>query len=71
MYAAVPIIVPANVPHAERWRQRQWRDTVGCGWSFKHLRETEIQHFHRSVRSNLDVGRLQVAVNDPLLVRRL
>ncbi len=31
--------------------------------------ETEIQHLHRAVRAHLDVGGLQIAMDDPLLVR--
>ena len=34
------------------------------------LRQTEVQHLHCAVRAHLDVGGLQVAVDDPLLVRR-
>ena len=30
--------------------------------------EAEVEHFHRAVRSHLDVRGLQIAVNDPLLV---
>ena len=33
------------------------------------LRETEIEHLHRTRRGQLDVGRLQIAVHDSLLVR--
>ena len=35
------------------------------------LGEAEVEHLHRAVGADLDVGRLQVAVDDPLLVRRL
>ena len=34
------------------------------------LRQPEIQHLDRTVGSHLDVGRLEIAVDDPLLVRR-
>ena len=34
------------------------------------LREAEVQHLHRAVGSHLDVRGLQIAVDDPLLVRR-
>ena len=34
------------------------------------LREPEVEHLHRTVRSNFDIGRLQVPVDDALLVRR-
>src|SRR6476620_5425732 len=36
----------------------------------KCLRQTEIENFNMSVARVLDVGRLQVPVNDSLLVRR-
>jgi hypothetical protein len=35
------------------------------------LGQAEVEHLHRAVLAYLDVGRLQVAVDDPLLVRRL
>ena len=34
------------------------------------FREAEVQDFHRAVRPKLDVRRFQIAVDDPLLVRR-
>ena len=33
-----------------------------------HFREPEIQHLHIAVRGDLDIGGLQIAMNDPLLV---
>src|SRR5439155_6948764 len=33
------------------------------------LREPEIEELHDAVGSNLDVGRLEIAVNDPLFMR--
>ena len=35
------------------------------------LGETEVEHLHRAVGADLDVGRLQIAMDDALLVRRL
>ena len=35
----------------------------------ERLRQTEIQHLHRAVVAHLDVGRLQIAMDDALLVR--
>ncbi len=35
------------------------------------LREAEIQYLHGAVRAHLDVLRLEVAMDDALLVRRL
>ena len=34
------------------------------------LRQPEVEHLDDSVRADLDVGRLEVAVDDPVLVRR-
>ena len=36
----------------------------------EHLGETEVEDLDRAVGPNLDVGRLQIAMNDALLVRR-
>jgi hypothetical protein len=38
---------------------------------FKRLREPEVEHLHNAVGAQLDVRRLQIAVDDALLVRRL
>ncbi len=35
------------------------------------LRDAEIENLHRPVRTKLDVGRLQIAMHDPLCVGRL
>ncbi len=35
------------------------------------LREPEVEHLHHALRRHLDVGRLEVAVDDALLVRRV
>ena len=37
---------------------------------FERFREAEVEHLHRAVRPHLDVGRLQIAMDDALLVRR-
>jgi len=37
----------------------------------ERLGQPEVQHLHRAVGSHLHVGRLQIAVDDALLVRRL
>ena len=36
----------------------------------ERLRQPEVQHLHRAVVADLDVRRLQIAMDDPLLVRR-
>jgi hypothetical protein len=46
-------------------------DVVAGGVRVRELREAEVQDFHGPVRPQLDVGRLQVAVDDSLVVRRL
>ena len=48
-----------------RWRQRRAGRRAG------RLRETEIENLDVPVGSDLDVGRFEVAVDDPALVRRL
>ena len=35
---------------------------------FQCFGETEVQHFHDAVRPDLDVGGLQIAMDDALLV---
>src|SRR4029079_6786486 len=37
----------------------------------EHLRETEIEDFDSAVRRHLDVVWLEIAMDDPLVVRRL
>ena len=37
---------------------------------FHRLREAEVEHLHRAVGPHLDVRGLEIAVDDPLLVRR-
>ena len=36
----------------------------------ERLRQAEVQHFHCAIRSELDVRRLEIAMNNPTLVRR-
>jgi hypothetical protein len=65
--------------HADARHQRRRRNRRRCGdvgvvgrdFRVRELREAEVQDFHRSVRPKLDVGRLQVAVDDSMVVRRL
>ena len=71
MYAAVPRIMPSCViagdvmvaPVALR-ALRPLRD-------LRELREPEVQHLHRAIRADLHIARLQVAMDDAFLVRRL
>ena len=50
--------------HRRRFRGARRHRT----WRCQRLRQAEVEHLHDAVRSQLDVGRLQVAVDDPLLV---
>jgi hypothetical protein len=40
------------------------------GGSRKGFRQPEVQHLDRAIRAHLDVGRFQIAMDDPLFVRR-
>ena len=54
---------------AERRRMREvWRRG---NFVFERLGKTEIEDLHRSLRCDLHISRLEVPVNDRLLVRRL
>jgi hypothetical protein len=69
--------------HAQRRRVRQRsggsgdgsRQTVATGSRpgglLERLGEPEVEHLHLLVRRDLHVGRLQIAMDDPFLVRRL
>ena len=69
MYAAVPITTPACVAAAGDRRRR--RHVRRGAVERESLREPEVEDFDLPVRRDLDVGGLQVAMHDPLLVRRL
>ena len=53
--------------HAASWRVHHIYTRAACG--VEGLRQPEVQHLHRAVLADLDVRRLQVPMNDPLLVR--
>ena len=66
---------PENRPNAghhrgrgDRRRLREPNGTRGR-WCLRQLRQSEIQYLHHPVGPQLDVGGLQVPVNDTLLVR--
>jgi len=68
----VPRIRPASVPvRARVGGSREIRRRRSVGVSRHRLGEPEVEHLDLAVRSQLDVGRLQVAVDDALLVRFL
>ena len=47
-----------------------WASARRCRWwSAGHLRQSEVEHLHRAVGLDLDVGGLQVAMRDASLVR--
>ena len=50
---------------AQRGRVREIQFGLFSG---KRLRQSEVQHLHLAVRSDLDVGGLEVAVDDALLM---
>jgi hypothetical protein len=71
MYAAVPSTTPTRVACAVKCRGvQQIRVRVGA-LGTQRLGEAEVQHFDRAVGAELDVRGLQVAMDDPGLVRRL
>ena len=56
--------------HACRRRSVRVRDSLGAdAVAGDRLRQPEVEHLHVPVGRDLDVRRLQVAVDDPLLVR--
>ena len=61
----------APAGHRGPGNRRRRGDVGGSGFRVCELGEAEVQDLHRAVRPERDVGRLQVAVDDPLLVRRL
>ncbi len=61
--------------HARRRRRRghRWRQlgVTGRYLGLERLGETEVQHLDRAVRGQHHVARLEVAVDDAVVVRRL
>jgi len=55
------------VGHVRMRTRRGPCDIVEC----RQLRETEVEDLYRAVRPYLDVGRLQVAMHDALVVSRI
>ena len=50
--------------------RRRIREIAFVVFVLERLRQSEIQHLHFAVRSDLDIGRLQIPMNDAFLVRR-
>jgi hypothetical protein len=76
MYPAVPRIIPAYVMAGKVIvGEFAARPSAGCrlpaaGCRIQRLGQTKVEHFHYSVWPHLHVGRLQIAMNDALLVCR-
>ena len=65
---------PEEHAHGERWtgERRRWAEVFTArGVRLQHFRQAEVQQLYGAVRPQLDVRRLQIAVNDAPLVRRL
>lgn len=68
-----PRLLGAHVRGCPEDRSRRGRVRVFHGARLRQARfcQTKVEHLHVPVRLDLDVGRLQVAVDDSRLVRRL
>ena len=69
MYAAVPRMTPASVASHAGDVGEVIASSADAACGLHRLRQAEVQHLHRAVLANLDVGGLQIAMDDPLLVR--
>ena len=76
MYGAVPRINPARfqsaclpVPVQVRLRSHTIRVRLASVWL--ELGQAEVEDLYRAVGRDLDIGRLQVAVDDAFFVRRV
>ena len=70
MYAAVPRISPISVPCAVSVGEFDGDPRAPLAAAgIDGLRQAEVQDLDRAVAADFDVGRLQVAVDDALLVR--
>jgi hypothetical protein len=72
MYAAVPRSTPAPVISDGDVIVGEWVGRRGRGGGrLQCPSQTEIEHFDGAVLAHFDVRGLQIAMDDPLLVRRL
>ena len=74
MYAAVPRIIPTPVVIAGDVIVGEFvddRPPLRRRPRLHRLRQPEVEHLDGAVRPHLDVRRLQIAMDDPLLVRGL
>jgi hypothetical protein len=63
-----------NRPESRRRRTgdgRRHREARSRGFRLECLGQPEVEHFHRAVWTYLDIGGLEIAMNDALLVRGL
>ena len=63
-----PVCVAGLASVGRAHRARRVTHRAGGG---DDLSQPEVEHLHDAARRQLDVGRLQIPMNDPLLVRRL
>ena len=68
MYAAVPMITPRCTIDRLVIVGETVASAPAIAVRLKDLGKTEVQHFHGAVGPQLDVRRLQVAMDDPLFV---
>ena len=68
MYAAVPRIMPIAVIAGEA-KGRRIRRVPAAGCRLRTSGQAKVQHLHDAIGPDLDVGRLQVAVDDAGVVR--
>ena len=61
----MPNCVRRGTGDRRRLGRTGWRRVVG-----QRFRQPEVEHLDGAVRPDLDVGGLQIAMDDPLLVRR-
>jgi hypothetical protein len=62
------MIMPAREAASENVGEKVAADALADGRRLGDFREAEVEHFDRAVRTEFDVRRLQVAVNDAELV---
>ena len=67
--AGVPRTIPSRVPPIVTVGRR-WSDVRALRSGSLDLRQSEVEHFHDAIGRDLDVGRLQVAMDDAPFVGR-
>src|SRR4051794_31288962 len=70
-----PFMTPFKTTHHARLRHlhrqhRQIREDDRSRWRrIERLRRSEVEHFDRAVLAHFDVGGLQIAMDDPAIMR--